>query len=156
MAVDVVQLIIDGKLIQAESVLKAELKKAPDDHWLITHLALVKFSRAAVDNEPRLRTQAIKLFKKSLAICRCPLTTWYFAYLYSSGTRRQIKRAVQLLKSLVRAKANPNKDPCWESSDTAHALKQDCRKMLYSLLRKLGYTKAATRYYREYLRHYRS
>jgi tetratricopeptide (TPR) repeat protein len=127
----------------AEGILERALKKAPDDHWLLTQLG------AALYEQRRYR-DALRHLESSLAIVPdCPLTLWHLA-----GTLDALDRpteAVDLYLRLVRSTVSPLDDPCWESVAWADSLKTDCVYRIGVCYQRLGHPWQAKNYFRTYL-----
>jgi tetratricopeptide (TPR) repeat protein len=127
----------------ARKLLKEELKKDPENHWLLTQLGVTFY-------EQRRYVQALKLIEASLKIkADCPLTLWNLA-----GTLDMLgkhRRAIEVFSWLLASKTSPAADPCWESEAWANALKTDTVYRLGACYDALGEDSVARPLYRQYL-----
>ncbi len=111
-------LIVSERWEQARALIKQELEKEPDSHWLLTQLAETYY-------EQRKYKKALALLLKSREIVPdCPLTLWHLA-----GTLDALAYhlgALRLYTWLLQSQKTSEDDPCWESAEWTDALKTDC------------------------------
>src|SRR5947208_676537 len=107
-----------GQWEKARKLLRAEIAKELDNHWLWTQLGVTFY-------EERRYRDALQLFLKSREIVPdCPLTLWNLAG--SLDALGKHSEAARLYTWLLRSQTTPDHDPCWESDEWADALKADC------------------------------
>lgn len=103
---------------QARRLIKEELRKAPDSHWLLDRLSVTYY-------EERKYSAALERIKKAYKLMpTCPLVLWDYA-----GTLDAIgqpKRALTYYLQLLDAFDKGGKDECWESTEWNEALALDC------------------------------
>jgi tetratricopeptide (TPR) repeat protein len=128
---------------KARQLLEAERKKDPQDHWLLTQLAVTFY-------EQRQYAKALRLLLASRKIVGdCPLTLWNLAGTLDALGKRA--NAIKIYKWLLASTRSPQEDPCWESKEWTAALKTDCVFCMGDCFRHLGKLKKAERFYRQYL-----
>jgi len=113
------------KLIQADDrdgarrLIRHELKKSPDNHWLLTRLSLTYYE------QKKYRT-SLRYSKKAFALApKCPLVLWDLA-----GTLEMLgdtDKSIELYQGLIKrgAKRIAN-GPCGEGLGWARGLIADC------------------------------
>ncbi|HTK73881.1 MAG TPA: tetratricopeptide repeat protein [Gemmataceae bacterium] len=132
-----------GQWERARKLLRAELAKEPDNHWLWTQLGVTFY-------EQRRYREALPLFLRSRKIVPdCPLTLWNLAgTLDALGKRAQ---AARIYTWLLQSEISPKEDPCWENNEWAEALKADCLYRLGVIRERRGRRQEAEKCYRQYL-----
>jgi tetratricopeptide (TPR) repeat protein len=132
-----------SKWQEARTLLESERRTRPEDHWVLTQLAVTFY-------EQRRYAKALRLEMASLKVVPdCPLTLWNLA-----GTLDAMGRhveAIAIYTSLLRSRKTPQEDPCWESLRWADALKADCIYRLGVCYQNLRRKEAAERCFRRYL-----
>jgi hypothetical protein len=102
----------------ARKLIQRELKKQPENHWLLTQLGVTYYE------EGKYR-EALPIFLSSVRIVPdCPLILWNVA-----GTLDALGRpedAIPIYTSLLRSTKTAADDPCWESKEWSDNLKTDC------------------------------
>jgi len=128
---------------EARALLEKELAKAPDNHWLLTQLAVTLY-------EQRKYAAALPMLEASRQIVPdCPLTLWNLAGALAALGRDA--EAVPLYTALIGSKVSATADPCWESKDWAEALKTDCVYRLGVCFRRLRRAPQAEQCFRQYV-----
>jgi tetratricopeptide (TPR) repeat protein len=103
----------------ARKLIRAELKKTPNSHWLLTRLGLTYY-------EQKQYARALHIEERALRISpRCPLVLWDYA-----GSLQMLKRhkeAVAIYSRLIRRGARSIAyDECGEGLAWARGLVVDC------------------------------
>jgi len=120
----------------ARRAIIVELRSDPEDHWLVSRLALTFY-------EQRRYKEALIHSERALALApRCPLSLWDYA-----GTLQMLNRdveAVEVYRRLIRrgVKRIAN-GPCGEGLARARGLIADCHLRLSDSLRALNQEPAA-------------
>lgn len=130
----------------ARRLIKAELRRAPNDHWLLTKLGSTFY-------EERSYRRALKLSKQALAIQpRCPLVLWNYACALDMLGRD--KDAIKVLKKLLdRGERDIAYGECGEGIRWARSLLNDCRYRIGRLHRDMGDLKSAVHALKDHLAH---
>ena len=104
---------------RARRAIRARLKSSPDDHWLLSRLALTHY-------EQRQYTKALELDRRAVRRAPgCPLALWGLAGTYQMLGRHS--EAVSIYEHLIRKGAPAlSKGPCGEGIRWARALVADC------------------------------
>jgi tetratricopeptide (TPR) repeat protein len=114
----IADLIASGEWKAARKLLEAEREQDPQNHWILTQLAVTFYERREYD-------RALHLLVASQEIVPdCPLTLWNLAGALSATGKLQ--DAVRVYAWIVESQTTPEDDPCWESKAWAAALKADC------------------------------
>ena len=133
---------------EARSEILKDLKKQPDDHWLLTRLALTYY-------EQRRYKKALQVSQKAISLApRCPLALWDYAGSLDMVHRE--KEAIEVWKSLLRRGVESVAfDECGEGLRWAESLLNDCRYRIGKSYLDLGNRRAAQKYLNEHLIHRR-
>jgi hypothetical protein len=103
---------------EARKLIERDLKKEPENHWLLTQLGVTHYE------EGRYR-DALSPLESSLKIVPdCPLTLWNLAGTLDAMEKPE--QAVPIYTWLLRSKKSAADDPCWESKEWTESLKTDC------------------------------
>lgn len=128
---------------EARQLLEIARAKDPENHWILTQLAVTFYEQKRYD-------EALKLLQESLRIVAdCPLTLWNLA-----GTLEALKKptaAIRIYTWLLESDKSSADDPCWESKDWTDSLKADCIYRLGGCFKGLGKKRKAEQCYRQYL-----
>jgi tetratricopeptide (TPR) repeat protein len=128
---------------EARNILEREREQDPANHWVLTQLGVTFY-------EQRRYSEALQLFRASLKIVPdCPLTLWNVAG--ALDALGKFTTAVRIYTWLLQSPQSPERDPCWESTQWADALKTDCVYRLGVCFQHLGKKEKAGDCYREYL-----
>lgn len=128
---------------QARKLLEEELKKSPEDHWVLTQLGVTYY-------EQRRYQKALQFFLASREIVPdCPLTLWNLAGALDALGKST--SAVKIYTGLLKSKKSAKDDSCWESKAWTDALKADCMYRLGVCFQHLGRKQKAEQCYRQYL-----
>jgi tetratricopeptide (TPR) repeat protein len=124
------------KWVEARVLIRAGLRTAPEDHWLLTRLALTYY-------EERQYKRALRYVEKALAEApRCPLVLWDHA-----GTLQMLGRhteAVAVYRRLIRRGVDKIAfGDCGEGLLWAKSLLTDCLYRISISQRALGRRKLA-------------
>ena len=130
---------------RARELICAELNKRPDDHWLLTRLALAYY-------EERRYKLALRYNKRALSVAPyCPLVLFdYACTLDMLGRERE---AIAVWKRLLRKGEAIIDQPCSEGPRAMRGLLNDCRYRIALSYHDLGRESLARRYLDEHLRH---
>src|SRR5689334_14232809 len=88
------RLIAAGKWPEARRVLRALLRERPEDHWLLSRLALTYYEQCAYEKALELELRAVRIAP------RCPLALWGLA-----GTQQMLGQhheAAMVYQRLIR------------------------------------------------------
>ena len=128
----------------ARELIRAELRKDPHDHWLLTQLSTTYY-------EEKKYRHALTIVKKALAeMPTCPLVLWdYACTLDMLGQRR---KAMAIYKKLLRTDVPESAyDECWEGKEWAASLRADCKYRIAQCYRDLGNKRQFSRYWNAYV-----
>ena len=142
-------LIADGEWESAQRAVEKGLAKEPDDHWLWSRLAAVKYER-------RHYQDALDAAEKALDIVPdCPLALWSFASALDmlGKTKEAGKVYIQLLRRGLEELKEPDEDAneCWEGADWTRSLVVDCIFRIAGCLAKMGQRDEAVEWYGRFL-----
>ncbi len=128
---------------KARALIKKEMVRDPDNHWLLTQLSETYY-------EQRRYHQALNQLLTSLDLVPdCPLTLWHLA-----GTLDALgdsEGALALYAWLLECKKTAADDPCWESAEWTDALKTDCVFRIGICFEHLGKKNKAAHFFRHYI-----
>ncbi len=128
---------------EARDRIEIELADEPDNHWLLTQLAVTLY-------EEGLYREALRPLSRSLQIVPdCPLTLWNLA-----GTLDALGESVDAIRIylwILNNSKGPEDDPCWESLVWTESLQVDCVYRLGESFGRLGDARAAEVCYRRYI-----
>jgi tetratricopeptide (TPR) repeat protein len=130
---------------KARRLIRAKLKREPDNHWLLTRLGLTYY-------EERAYRESLSYERKALNLApRCPLALWdYAGSLQMLGKHRMALRVYrQLLSRGIKGIAFGD---CGEGRGWARGLIADCFYRQAHSYRKLGEQKASIGCYRRHLK----
>jgi tetratricopeptide (TPR) repeat protein len=128
---------------EARALLKRELEKEPENHWLLTQLGVTYY-------EQQQYKAALKIFLESYKILDdCPLTLWNLAGTFDA--LGESKKAIAIYTWLLESAKSPADDPCWESKAWTDRLKTDCVFRLGVCFQKQGKRSVALDCFRQYL-----
>jgi tetratricopeptide (TPR) repeat protein len=130
----------------ARRVIRRELRKNPDEHWLLSQLGNTYY-------EERKYKQALKYAEMALAQAPgCPLILWDYANALDMLGRKQEAIGVygDLLARGVRSIARGDSGECGEGMAWARSLLADCKYRLACCYKDLGDTKKAFKYFNDY------
>lgn len=136
--------IAQEKWEKARSIIEPWLRDVPDDHWLLTRLALTYY-------EQKKYAKALHYDLEALQIAPyCPLAVWGYA-----GTLEMLGRKKEAL-SIFRWLAGWGEDyladePCGEGIRSARSLITDCYYRIGRILEQQRQWKRATAAYKEHL-----
>jgi tetratricopeptide (TPR) repeat protein len=143
-------LIQKGRWKQAETAIRKQLDKEPDDHWLWSRLSGVKYEQHDYQG-------ALEAADKALDIVPdCPLAGWSYAgALEILGKTKEagevyawlIRRGLEELKA-----PDADADECWEGKSWTQSLLADCVFQMAGCLAKSGAQDLAIRWYGDFLR----
>jgi tetratricopeptide (TPR) repeat protein len=137
------ELLAREKWDDARKRLQKELAREPESHWLLTQLGVTYYEQGRYQ-------EALRHFLASLEIVPdCPLTLWNLA-----GTLDALgkpEEAIAIYTWLIRSKATPAEDPCWESEVWTNALKTDCVYRLGVCFEHQGRKDSAEHCFRRYI-----
>jgi predicted Zn-dependent protease len=138
------------KLIDAEDwkgarrLIRAALRKEPDDHWLLTRLGLTYYEEHNYKKALFYETQALKLAPK------CPLVLWDYA-----GTLEMLgrdKEAIAIYRKLVKRGVDKIAyGECGEGRTRARGLVADCLYRIATCYEEAGQHRKALAYYDRHL-----
>ena len=138
------------KLIDAEDwkgarhLIRIELRKRPDSHWLLTRLGLTYYEEHNYKRALFYENRAMKLAP------HCPLVQWDYA-----GTLDMLgrdKEAIAIYRKLVRSGAEEIAyGPCGEGLAWARGLVTDCLYRIAKCYEDGGRYKTALAYYEQHL-----
>jgi tetratricopeptide (TPR) repeat protein len=129
---------------EAREVILDALRESPEDHWLLSRLALTFYEQ--FDYE-----QALDYDAKALTIApNCPLALW--GYAGSLEMLGRTEEAIKIYRRLVRrgAKAIAS-DECGEGLARARGLVADCLYRLAGCYESLGKRQQALKFYEQHL-----
>ena len=111
--------IADENWVLARRLINRELRRTPDDHWLLTRLSLTYY-------EQRNYKQALKISERALDLApRCPLILWDYA-----GTLDMLGRtaeAIRIYQKIIRRGADSlAHGECGEGMAWARGMLADC------------------------------
>jgi tetratricopeptide (TPR) repeat protein len=130
---------------KARKLIRAELKRKPDSHWLMTRLSLTYY-------EEHKYVTSLSYSKKALKIePRCPLALWDYAGTLQMLGRHRMALGIyrQLLSRGIEGIAHGD---CGEGLSWARGLVADCFYRQGHSLRALKQKKAAIKSYGKHLR----
>jgi tetratricopeptide (TPR) repeat protein len=138
-----------GERASAQGVVKKQLVKEPDDHWLWARLAGVNYER-------RDYQAALDAAEKSLKqVPDCPLALWSYAGALDmlGRTKDAGKIYIQLTRRGLQQLNEPDEDAneCWEGPDWTRGLVVDCIFRTADCLAKLGKRDDAVEWYSRFL-----
>jgi tetratricopeptide (TPR) repeat protein len=129
---------------RARKLIVAELRNAPDHHWLLARLSLTYYEEFHYARALTFAQQAYE------SMPRCPLVTWELA-----GTLHMLKRqreAIKLYTRLVRRGVEAIAyGACGEGIASARGTVADCWYRLAQCHRELGHRARALRCYQQHL-----
>ena len=130
---------------KARRLLEEELRKTPEDHWLLTRLATTYYEQRNYEKALESSERAIHL------AAGCPLVRWDYACALDmlDRTSEAIEQWKYLLKAGPKSIAN---DPCGEGREWATSLVNDCRYRLALAHADKGEFAKAIHYIRNYLK----
>jgi tetratricopeptide (TPR) repeat protein len=122
--------------VGAQGLIRGELRRRPEDHWLLTRLALTYY-------EQHRYRKALEIGKQALDLApHCPLVLWDYA-----GALQMVGRdrdAVAIYQRLVRRGVDAIANgPCGEGRGRARSLVADSLFRMARSLEALGKPKAA-------------
>ena len=133
-----------GEWKKARREITKELRRSPDDHWLLTRLAMTH-------SEQRRYDKALEISEKAVAFApRCPLALWDYACCLDMTGKHQ--KAITIWKKLLRrgllaiARGDHGEGIPW-----ARSLLNDCRYRIALSYRKQGAVGLACRYLRRHI-----
>jgi tetratricopeptide (TPR) repeat protein len=137
------KLLDEEQWTDARKLIRTELRKEPDNHWLLDQLSTSYY-------EQKKYGRALKIIKKALAAMPdCPLVLWDYA-----GTLDMLGRkgeAIDIYKKLIRTRVPGYAyDECWEGEEWAASLKADCKYRIGCCYMELGRRKTALRFFDAY------
>ncbi|MEW6619835.1 MAG: hypothetical protein AB1422_10955 [bacterium] len=129
---------------KARLLISRELKKSPDDHWLVTRLGSIYYEEYEYEKSLELSEKAMKLAPK------CPLVLWDYAGSLDMVNKNKEAIAIwkKLLKKGVEAIAYGD---CGEGVRWARSLLNDCRYRISRSYEKLGNISASIRFLEEHI-----
>ncbi len=136
--------IMDEKWDEAEKILKDELEKTPEDHWLITQLSEIYYEKKDYETALKLSSKAIKLAPN------CPLAiNDYALHLYMhEKDDLAIENWNKLLQKGVKKIAYGE---CGEGIQQAKSMLNDVRMRMALSYSETGQKDKASFYYNEHL-----
>ncbi len=131
---------------KARLVIMSELKKSPNDHWLLTRLSTTYY-------EEQRYARALKTSEKALKLApKCPLVLWDYA-----GTLDMVGRhvaAINIWKKLLSIDANKLAyGECGEGLRWARSLLNDARYRIGISYWKMGKLQSAAKFLKAHLDH---
>ena len=127
----------------ARKLVERELKRQPNDHWLLTQLGVTYYEQG------RYR-EALSPLLDSLAIVPdCPLTLWNVAGTLDALGKPEV--AVPIYAWLLGSKKSADDDPCWESDEWSDSLKTDSVYRIGTCLQRMERWESAEHCFREYI-----
>jgi tetratricopeptide (TPR) repeat protein len=129
----------------ARKLIQEELRRDPDDHWLLDRLSLTYY-------EERNYAKALEYIEQARQLAPdCPLVLWDYAGTLDMLGRKQeaLKVYKRLMTRGLRARAV---DECWEGPRWTRSLVNDCRYRIALVYRDMGKPALALRYLKAYLR----
>jgi tetratricopeptide (TPR) repeat protein len=130
---------------EARQLIRAELKKEPGNHWLLTRLGLTYYEERAYRKSLSYSQKALKLAPL------CPLALWdYAGSLQMLGRHRMALGVYRQL--LSRGATRIAREDCGEGRGRARGLMADCLYRQAHSYTKLKQTKSAVEAYRSHLR----
>jgi hypothetical protein len=102
----------------ARKRIEQELKRQPDNHWLLTQLGVTFYEQG------RYRESLPPLLDSLAIVPDCPLTLWNVAGALDAIGKPEI--AASIYTWLLGSKKTADDDSCWESDDWTDSLKADC------------------------------
>jgi tetratricopeptide (TPR) repeat protein len=144
MSRDIEQLIRSEDWAGARAFIKRELATDPENHWLLTRLALTHYEQYDYQ-------RALHISERALAIApKCPLVLWDYA-----GALDMLERhedAVRIYRQLIRRGVESVAyDQCGEGIGRARGLIADCYYRLSRCYRALGRQRAALQAFTNHL-----
>jgi tetratricopeptide (TPR) repeat protein len=138
------ELLRSGAWNEARKLLETELRKSPNDHWLLTRLSSTYY-------EERNYRKALSIVRKALRIApTCPLVQWdYAGALEMVGKCRQ---AIKVWEGLIKRGVNKIAyEDHGEGLRWARSLVNDCNYRIGLCYQTLGKKREALRYLRKHL-----
>ncbi|GAG36982.1 unnamed protein product, partial [marine sediment metagenome] len=131
---------------RAREAIMKELRECPDDHWLLTTLALTYYEEHRYQMALRVSRKAVKLAP------HCPLVLWdYAGALDMVGRERE---AIEVWKKLLkRGVHSVAYGPCGEGLAYAWSLLNDSRYSIACSYLDLGKVALGIRYLRAHIAH---
>lgn len=136
-------LLQQGAWEEARKQIEQELKRRPDDHWLLTQLGVTYYEQG------RYRESLDPLLKSLKIVPDCPLTLWNVAGALDALGKP--KPAISIYTWLLRSTKSAADDPCWESEAWADSLKTDCVYRVGISFQHLGRRDSAEHCFRQYI-----
>jgi tetratricopeptide (TPR) repeat protein len=137
-------LIFTDEYQKARKLIQLALKKNPDDHWLLSRLALTYYEQFKYDKAYSIELRALSFAPK------CPMVLWGAAgSLHMLGRQNE---AILIYKRLVkRGVKSLAFGECGEGIGKARGLIADCLYRLALCYELLGNKVAAAKYYQQHL-----
>jgi hypothetical protein len=142
---DAVEALIEaGEWEKARELIRKQLKRSPDDHWLLTRLSTTYYEQGRY-------AEALEYVDKAHALApTCPLVLWDYAGTLDMLGRKE--EAIKVYLSLMaRGVAGIANDECGEGYEWAAGLLADCVFRVGTCLEDLGATKSAAISYAAYI-----
>src|SRR5262245_1195750 len=136
-------LIEKGEWQAAQELLERELARHPDNHWLLTQLAV------ALYEQKRYKEALPSLLASLDLVPDCPLTLWNLAGTLDSLGKP--KSALPIYSWLLASDKSADDDPCWESQEWTDSLKTDCVYRIGVCFQRLGKWQSAEHCFRQYI-----
>jgi tetratricopeptide (TPR) repeat protein len=137
-------LIAAGRWTAARKVIRDLLKQRPDDHWLLSRMALTYYEQRAYKKAMAFELRAVEIQPT------CPLALWGLA-----GTLEMVGReaeASDVYRRLIRRGSRRlATDRCGEGTRWAHGLVADCWFRLGQIRVRAGRPREALAAYRKHL-----
>jgi tetratricopeptide (TPR) repeat protein len=136
MGAEIERLVAADEWVGARRAIRRAMRRAPDDHWLLTRLGLTYY-------EQRRYSKALEVERRAARIApHCPLVLWDLA-----GTLQMLGRLAEaeaLYRRLIRRGASRlATGPCGEGMRWAHGLVADCWYRLGEIQERRGQLAAA-------------
>lgn len=136
-------LLREGAWEAARKQIERELKRQPDNHWLLTQLGVTYYEQG------RYRESLTPLLDALRIVPDCPLTLWNVAGALDALGKPEV--AVSIYTWLLRSNKSADDDPCWESAEWADFLKTDCVYRLGICFQHMGRRESAEHCFRQYI-----
>ncbi|MBL8798435.1 MAG: hypothetical protein JNM56_31360 [Planctomycetia bacterium] len=136
-------LLRQGAWEKARRRIEQELRRQPDDHWLLTQLGVTYYEQG------QYRAALAPLLESLRIVPDCPLTLWNIAG--TLDALRKSELAIAIYSWLLGSKQTADDDPCWESAAWADSLKADCVYRLGACFQKLERWESAEHCFRQYI-----
>lgn len=129
---------------KARLLIEKELKKSPDDHWLLTRLSSIYYEEYEYEKSLELSKKAIKLAQQ------CPLVLWDYAG--SLDMVGKHKEAIAIWKKLIKKGIEAIAyGECGEGIRWARSLLNDCRYRISWSYEKLGNLEDAIKFLQDHI-----